>query len=175
MRDDDPDFPPVLMGGYLLGGGFLNSRLATRIRQKEGLSYGVGGGFFASPLDKNGRFRASMIYNPKNVVKLEMAFREEIERAAKEGFTVEELESGKTGLLKSSKVQRSNDSSLASLLNRYLHYGRDLSRDAKLEEAVGNLTVAQVNEAIRKYLDYSKMITVKAGDFKEVAKPSASE
>ncbi|HXM77084.1 MAG TPA: insulinase family protein, partial [Thermoanaerobaculia bacterium] len=32
MRDDDPDFPALVLGNYMLGGGFLNSRLATRIR-----------------------------------------------------------------------------------------------------------------------------------------------
>src|SRR5262249_55000906 len=42
LRDDDPDYPALLLGNYMLGGGFLNSRLAVRIRQKEGLSYGVG-------------------------------------------------------------------------------------------------------------------------------------
>ena len=37
----------MFLGNYMLGGGFLNSRLATRIRQKEGLSYGVGSVFNA--------------------------------------------------------------------------------------------------------------------------------
>lgn len=41
LRDDDPDYPALILGNYILGGGFLNSRLATRIRQKEGISYGV--------------------------------------------------------------------------------------------------------------------------------------
>ena len=63
------------------------SRLATRIRQKEGLSYGVGGGFNASPLDKDASFSASMIYAPQNLAKLGAAFREEIERAARAGFS----------------------------------------------------------------------------------------
>ena len=34
LRDDSPDFPALLLGNYMLGGGFLNSRLAARIRQK---------------------------------------------------------------------------------------------------------------------------------------------
>lgn len=55
-----------------------------------------------------------MIYNPENLAKLEVAFREEIERAAKEGFTAEELEAAKSGWLKSRKMNRSNDSGLAS-------------------------------------------------------------
>ncbi|MFZ1750789.1 MAG: pitrilysin family protein, partial [Saprospiraceae bacterium] len=42
MSDSDPDYPAMMMGNFMLGGGFLNSRLATRIRQKDGLSYGVG-------------------------------------------------------------------------------------------------------------------------------------
>ena len=42
MKDDDPDYPALVMGNYILGGGSLSSRLGDRVRQKEGLSYGVG-------------------------------------------------------------------------------------------------------------------------------------
>nr|GFA64401.1 hypothetical protein [Tanacetum cinerariifolium] len=42
LRNDSPDYAALYMANYILGGGFLNSRLATRIRQKEGVSYGVG-------------------------------------------------------------------------------------------------------------------------------------
>ena len=55
LRDDDPDYPALVLGNYMLGGGFLNSRLAVRIRQKEGLWYGVGSQFQASALDQSGR------------------------------------------------------------------------------------------------------------------------
>ncbi|MSU63422.1 MAG: insulinase family protein [Pedosphaera sp.] len=171
MRDDDPEYPALTVGGYIVGGGFLNSRLATRIRQKEGISYGVGGRFSASPLDKDGNFTASAIYNPENVTKLETAFREEIERAAKSGFTEEELVAAKSGWLQSRKVQRSSDSTLAQSLSSYLHYGRNFQWDEQREEAVRNLTVSQVNNVIGKRLDYSKMIIVKAGDFKKSAAP----
>ncbi|MES4791876.1 MAG: insulinase family protein, partial [Chloroflexota bacterium] len=34
LRDDDPDYPALVLGNYMLGGGFLNSRLAVRIRQQ---------------------------------------------------------------------------------------------------------------------------------------------
>jgi zinc protease len=166
MRDDDPRFAPLTIGGYIMGGGFLNSRLATRIRQKDGLSYGVGGGFSASSLDTNASFSASMIYNPTNVTRLEIAFREEVERAAKEGFTREELESAKSGWLKSRKVSRSSDRSLAGQLSNALYTGRDLLWNAKQEEQIRNLTLAEVNEVLKKHLDYAKMIVVKAGDFK---------
>ncbi|MFY8037245.1 MAG: insulinase family protein, partial [Cyclobacteriaceae bacterium] len=51
FRDDNPDYPAMVMANFMLGGGFLNSRLATRIRQKEGLSYGVGSQFSTGSLD----------------------------------------------------------------------------------------------------------------------------
>ncbi|MFZ4473650.1 MAG: M16 family metallopeptidase [Saprospiraceae bacterium] len=171
MRNDDPEYPAVTIGGYMLGGGFLNSRLAVRIRQKEGLSYTVRGSFSASPLDKDADFSAYMIYNPDNLAKLETAFKEEIERVSKEGFTAEELEAAKSGWLKSRKVNRTSDATLASTLSSYLFYGRDFSFDKKIEDNVQNLSTTQVNAAMKKYLDYSKIIAVKAGYFDKKGKP----
>ena len=86
LRDDDPDYPALVLGNYLLGANSA-SRLRVRIRDREGISYGVGSGLFASSLDKTGTFNSFAIYAPQNVVKLEAAFKEEIARALSEGFT----------------------------------------------------------------------------------------
>ena len=86
LRDDDPDYPALVLGNYMLGGGFLNSRLAVRIRQKEGLSYGVGSQVQASPLDASGSFVAFAIFAPQNRAKLEVAFQEELARVLQDGF-----------------------------------------------------------------------------------------
>jgi zinc protease len=71
LRDDDPDYPALVLGNYMLGGGFLNSRL----RQQEGLSYGVASGLNASALDESGRFTGNAVYAPQNAAKLEAAFK----------------------------------------------------------------------------------------------------
>ena len=39
IKDDDPDYPALLVGNFILGGGGLSSRIADRLRQKGGLSY----------------------------------------------------------------------------------------------------------------------------------------
>ena len=171
MRNDDPDYPAITIGGYILGGGFLNSRLATRIRQKDGLSYTVRGNFGASPLDKNGNFSAFMIYNPENVDKLGKAFQEEVERATKEGFTAEELDAARSGWLKSRKVTRSSDGALAGMLQSNLQTGRTMAWEKQLDDHVAALTLPQLNAAMKKYLDYTRMIAVKAGDFGKAKKP----
>ena len=64
MRDDHEHYPTMVLSNYLLGGGFLNSRLATRIRQKDGMSYGVGSQFSASPFDSLARFSGYAIFAP---------------------------------------------------------------------------------------------------------------
>src|SRR5207253_10930370 len=84
LRDDDPDYPALLLGNYVFGGGFLNSRLAVRIRQKEGLSYGVGSQLQASPLDRSGAFLTFAIFAPQSLARLEKAFHEELEKVLKE-------------------------------------------------------------------------------------------
>lgn len=166
MRNDHPDYPALALAGHKIGGGFLNSRLASRIRQKEGLSYSVGGRFQASMLDTNGGFVASAIFNPQNRERLEVAFREEIERAARDGLTEAELVETRGGWLKARKLSRANDGGLAGLLSQYLFLDRTLRWDADFEGRVEELTLEQVNAALRKYLDYGRMIRIEAGDFK---------
>jgi len=97
IGDSHPDYASMLIGNYILGGGFLNSRLATRIRVQDGLSYGVGSFLQASSLDESGMFGAYAISAPENSEKVLAAFKEEVNRALKDGFTAEELEAARGG------------------------------------------------------------------------------
>ncbi len=165
IRDDHPDYAALLLGNYMLGGGFLNSRLASRIRQKEGLSYGVGSGMTVSSLDQWGRFMANAIYAPENADKLEAAFKDEIARMLKDGFTAEEVEAAKSGYLQSRQVSRAQDNELAGRLNNYLFLGRTLKWDADLDAKLRALTPEQISAAMRRHIDPTKITIIKAGDF----------
>ena len=173
IRDDDPDYPALVLGNYILGGGFLNSRLATRIRQKEGLSYGVGSQFTASPLDKSGSLVAFAIYAPQNSAKLEQAFHEEVDRVLKDGFTAAEVAEAKKGLLQSRQVSRAQDGALARTLALDLYLGRTLAWDAEIEKKLTALTPEEIGTAMRKRIDPSRFTVVKAGDFAKAASPPA--
>ncbi len=167
IRDDNPDFAAVYMGNFMFGGGFLNSRLATRIRQKEGISYGVGSQFSAGPLDDNGAFVSYAIYNPQEKGRLEMAWKEELARALADGFTAEELQGARSGALQSRQVARANDAQLAGTLNSMLEYGRTMAFSQGIDDRISSLTLAEINAAMKKHLDPTKVVFVKAGDFKE--------
>ena len=165
MRDDNADYPAMVLGNYMLGGGFLSSRLAVRIRQKEGLSYGVGSNFNASSLDESGSFFANAIYAPENAEKLEAAFLDELAKVARDGFTAEEIEAAKSGWLQSRQLSRTQDRELSGRLNNYLFLNRTIAWDADLESKVKALTADQINAAMRKYITPESMTIIKAGDF----------
>jgi zinc protease len=174
VRDDDPDYPALVLGNYMLGGGFLNSRLATRIRQKEGLSYGVGSQLQASPLDRSGAFITYAIYAPQNVKKLEAAFREELDRALKDGFTDQELKEARSGWLQGRQVARAQDAPLSRTLAQDLYINRTLQWDAQLETKVAALTAAEIQAAMRRHIDPSKITVVKAGNFAAASSPAGA-
>ena len=172
IRDDDTDYPALVLGNYMLGGGFLNSRLATRIRREEGLSYGVGSQFSASAVDRYGQFFGFAIYAPENVEALEAAFKEEIEKVLTEGYTDDEVQAAKAGYLQSRQVSRAQDNELASLLSRYLFIRRTVEFDAAIEERIANLTSADILAAMKRHIDPAKLSIVKAGDFAKLLQPA---
>lgn len=165
MRDDNVDYPAMVLGNYMLGGGFLSSRLAVRIRQKEGLSYGVGSSFNASSLDEAGSFFANAIYAPQNAEKLEAAFKDELAKLSKDGFTAEEIEAAKSGWLQGRQLSRAQDRELSGRLNNYLFLNRTIAWDADLESKIKALTAEQINTAMRKYITPENITIIKAGDF----------
>jgi len=175
LRDDDPDYPALVLGNYMMGGGFLNSRLAARIRQKEGLSYGVGSRFNASPLDKSASFTTFAIYAPQNVMKLEAAFQEEVARALKDGFTPQEVAEAKSGFLQNAKVGRAQDPGIARTLASDLFIGRTFAWDEGIEKKIAALTPDEIVSAMRRHIDPSRITIVKAGDFGKTAAPAPAK
>ena len=170
VNDEHQDYAAMVMGNYILGGGFLNSRLATRIRQEEGLSYGVGSWFNGSSEDDGGSFGAYAISAPENSTKVQAAFKEEIDKVVKDGFTQEELDAARKGWLQSQNVTRSQDNRLTGKLSSNLRLDRTMSWEKSLEEKISNLTIEEVNAAMKRHIDHNKMVYVKAGDFAKVKK-----
>src|SRR6266568_4219918 len=168
LRDDNPDYPALLLGNYVLGGS-SDSRLTRRIREKEGLSYSVGSFLSADSFFERGSFGVFAIYAPQNRARVETAMTEEIRKALDEGFSGEEIEAGKKGLLQARQLARSDDGNLASRLASYLVLGRTFSWDEELERRIAALTPKTVVETLRRYIDPGKLSVVKAGDFASLA------
>ncbi len=166
MNQDDAEYPALYVANYLLGGGFLNSRLAVRIRQEEGLSYYVGSNISVDAFEDAAAFRARAIYNPENREALEAAFFDVIQKVIDEGFTQEELDAAKKGIKQSNQVSRAQDESLLTLINNNQVFDRDMLWYEKYDQALQDLSLEDINGVFRKYIKPEKMSLVKAGDFK---------
>lgn len=168
MQYTDDDAPALYIVTRILGGGFLNSRLATRIRQNDGLSYGVGAFLRLKIFDQNGRFFAYAISAPENTEKVHQAFFEEMQRAYDDGFKKEEMDAAIEGLLDQAKVQRSNNQTLAQTIRDLYNDDFSLLKEKDIHDRIRALTIDDLNSAMKKYLDPKRMTIVKAGDFSKV-------
>ena len=169
LRLTDPDYPALVVANRIFGGHAMKSRLGDRIRQKEGLSYGVSSGVSAddsrSGRDDAGRFSIQAIAAPQNIDQVEAAVREELERLVAGGVTAEELRDAVSGLLTEREQARASDGSVAGMLQDQLYFDRTMRFTAELDDKYRALTTEQVNAAIRRYLDPRKLSVFAAGDF----------
>jgi zinc protease len=166
MTDEDTDYPAITMANYMLGGSF-SARLVTRIRHKEGLSYGAGSQLSVPTKDDGAEFVAFAISNPENAPKVEASMKDEIALTLKDGFTADELAAAKKGWLQERVLGRSQDGSLAGLLASRERYGRTMQFDQDIDAKVSALTAEQVSAALRRALDPAALVYIKAGDFKK--------
>ena len=168
LRDDDPDYPALALGNYLLGGS-SDARLTRRIREQEGLSYSVGSWLSAGSIDAVGEFGVSAIYAPQNRARIEAQILEVLQQALSAGFSAEEVAAAKKGYLEARKLGRTQDETVAGRLANNLYLGRRYAWDADFEARIAALTPLQIQNALKRHLDPLKLSIVKAGDFTRVA------
>jgi len=167
MNEDSKDDIPLEIGNFILGGGTLSSRLGDRIRQKEGLSYGVTSSLSIPSRGDDARFTINAITNPANIDAVEKAAMEELNRFIELGPTEAELVDAKKAYLESRKIGRASDAAIAGQLASNLDLGRTMAYVAEEEKQIENLTVADVQKAFKKYIDPKRLVIIRAGDFKK--------
>jgi zinc protease len=166
LSDNDADYVPLLMANYLLGTGG-NSRLWVRIREKGGLSYDVRSTISWNSYEANSAWTTTAIFAPQNRAKVEEAFKDEVARALKDGFTQKELDEGRNGLLNFRRLSRAQDGNLAGSLANNLKLNRTFALSQKIDDGIKALTLEQVNAALRKHLKPEQFVIGFGGDFKE--------
>lgn len=166
MDTKSPDYPALLIANEMLGsGGFLTSRIPTRLREKEGISYGAGS-YMSVPVSNDvASWGWYAFFNPTKKNEVNKALKEEVSKAVKDGFTEEEFKSNLNSWLTARKTNLGTDGALMGLVNQQLQYGVPLEDYDALETKVKALKVNQVNDVLKKYINEDKMTSVFAGDF----------
>jgi zinc protease len=171
MQDDDPDYAAMFIANYIMGGGAgFDSRLTARIRVKEGLSYGAGSQLAVGSTDRGAAWVGFAIAAPQNMERVEAAFKDEVAKALKDGFTMTEVVAAKSGALQGRAQQRAQDAGVARGWGSNLYLGRTFAWSAQLEERISALKPEEVTAAFRKHINADKITIIKAGDFVKAAK-----
>jgi len=170
LRDDDPDAPALQLANEIIGGGAgLHSRLVDRVRQKDGLSYGIGSGLSVNGHDRSGAWAVGAIAAPQNLARVEADVREELQRLLKDGFERTEVEDARRGVLQQRLQARSDDGTVAAGWLANMDLGRSYAFSRVLEDKLRALTAEQMNETLRRRLDPDRLVIVVAGDAKKGA------
>jgi zinc protease len=168
LKDDDADAPAMAIAGYTLGGGGFTSRLMTRMRQQDGLSYFAFAGIQLWPFDAAGAFLAGAAVNPENAKKGMAAMNEEIAKFVSAGVAAEELAEAKKGFLSGFERNLSNDPTVLALLHDGLYLNRTMDYWAKRNAAITALTADQLNAVIKRRVKPGSLVKITSGDKKKM-------
>ena len=162
---NDEDAAALVVADWILGGGTgLSNRLVDRLRQKEGLSYGVGSHVKLPQFGNRSSWMMSAIVAPQNLPKAEACAKEEIERAVKEGFTDQEVKEAIKGILDSRAVNRAQDDYLAQSWLQFMEAGKTFAFSKQFEERIAAVTVDSVNAALRRMVVPENVTWILSGD-----------
>jgi zinc protease len=98
---------------------------------------------------------------------VESAFREELHEFLANGPSAQELSDAQKAYLESQKVGRTGDAAIAGQIVNNLRLGWTFAHAREQEQRIAALTPDEVKAAFRKYIDASKLVIIRAGDFKK--------
>ena len=161
----DADMPALITADWIIGGSDgLSNRIVNRLRQKEGLSYGSGSNITLPSFGNRAKWSVGAIVAPQNLAQAEKSLKDELARAYRDGITEAELAEAKRGIIGSRAVNRAQDGMVASNWVNNLETGRTWQFSKETEAAIEALTVEDVNKALRRFCDVSKLTFALAGD-----------
>ncbi len=161
IRRGDPDYFPMFVGNYILGGGGFSSRLSEEVRQKRGLAYSVYSTF--APLLREGPFQIGLQTRGEQAQSALKVVNETLRRFVEQGPTEEELKEAKENLIGGFPLRIDSNRKIQEYLATIGFYGLPLTY---LDDFVGNIrkvTSADIKSAFARHVRPDRMVTVVVG------------
>jgi zinc protease len=156
----DPDYYPVQVMNYKLGGSF-NGNVNLILREEKGYTYGARTSF--PNLKVRAPFRASASVRTNATYESVQIFKEEMEKY-REGISEEDLEFTQNSMIKSKARAMETLRSKMNILRTVSGHNWDITYLKDEEDIVRNMTLERHKELAQKYIDPDRMIYVVAGD-----------
>ena len=161
LKRNDPDYYPLLVGNYILGGGGFASRLMEEIRQKRGLAYSVYSGFY--PLKQAGPFQISLQTKKEQSEEALMITQKVLSDFVAEGPTEKELAAAKGNIVGGFPLRIDSNKKIMEYLAVIGFYNLPLTYLDDYVNAVDNVTVAQIKDAFQRRIPPEGMVAVVVG------------
>jgi zinc protease len=161
LRASDPAWLALDLANTVLGRSFT-SRLMGNVRDRDGLTYGIGSRL-AGDTFRHGMWFIRATFAPALLEKGLASTRRELDSWWKDGVTPAELDYRKSAVVGQFTVSLETSEGLAEQLLRCAERGFEVKWLDEFPGKVRALTLEEVNGAIKKQLDPEKMVIVKAG------------
>ena len=161
IRRGDPDFFPLIVGNYTLGGGGFVSRLMKEVREQRGFAYSVSSSF--SPLAQPGPFQIALQTKKAQADEALGVAREVLLRFVSEGPTAAELTAAKQNLVGGFPLRLDSNRKILDNLAVIAFYGLPLDYLDRYAENVERVSAADVKAAFSRHVVPERLRTVVVG------------
>lgn len=166
----DPSYYAFSIMNNVLGQYALGGRLGDSIRERQGMAYYVFSAF--EPNVGEGPLLVRAGVSPSNVDRTVASIDEELRRMAGDGVTAEELNASRTYLITSMPRTLETNAGIAAFLQACEQFGLGLDYDVRLPGLLNEVTLDQVNQLARRFLDPDRATVAVAGPYESHASSS---
>ncbi len=161
MSRSDPDYFPLYVGNYILGGGGFVSRLMNEVREKRGLAYSVYSYFM--PLKQTGAFQLGLQTKKEQADEALALVRKTLSNFIAKGPTEQELIAAKQNIVGGFPLRIDSNRKILEYLSIIGFYDMPLTYLDDFTRRVDQVTVAQIRDAFKRHIDPQHMATVIVG------------
>ncbi len=145
---DDPDFFPAYVANEIFGGSGFQSRLMTEVREKRGLTYGIGS--YLVPMDRAELVLGQVASANDKIGQAIDVVKDEWRKISEEGVTEEELEAAKTYLTGAYPLRFDGNGPIARILVGMQMDGLPIDYIATRNDKVNAVTLDDVRRVAKR-------------------------
>ncbi|HET8610473.1 MAG TPA: pitrilysin family protein [Burkholderiales bacterium] len=157
----DPDYFPLLVGNFVLGGGGFVSRLTDEVRDKRGLAYSVYSYF--EPLQRRGPFVIGMQTRKNQVKEALTVVRDTLRKFITDGPTAAEVKAAQDNLIGGFPLRIDSNRKILEYLSVIGFYDLPLTYLDDFREHVKAVSIPDIKRAFARHVDPDKLVTVVVG------------
>lgn len=161
IRRGDPDYFPLVVGNYILGGGGFVSRITDEVRQKRGLAYAAYS--YLSPLQQQGPFLIGMQTQSDQAALALTVVRDTLRDFLEKGPTDKELTLAKQNLVGGFPMRIDSNRKILEYLGLIGFYRLPLTYLETYVNNVERVTAEEIRQAFSRHVDPAKLVTVVVG------------